>query len=86
VKALLAATLARDPARATSEARVDSERAEAAFYTGLDAWSRGDDVHARVHFERCRGFRALDLMENGLAEALLAGPPKLVLPKDRVIP
>jgi len=86
VRALHAALVAREPARASGAARVDAERAEAAFYTGLEAWARKDDAAAREHFTRCRSFRALDLMEHGFAEGLLAAPARLLLPKDRPIP
>jgi hypothetical protein len=39
-----------------------------------------------VHFTTMRSHRALDLMEHGFAEGLLAGKPTLALPKDRVLP
>jgi hypothetical protein len=86
VQALHGAVQAKDPRRVVSAARVDAERAESAFYTGLDAWARKDDAAAREHFVRCRAFRALDLMEHGFSEALLAGPARLTLPKDRTLP
>jgi hypothetical protein len=86
VRALHGAVQAKAPRRVVTAARVDAERAEVAFYTGLEAWARKDDSAAREHFVRCRAFRALDLMEHGFSEALLSGPARLALPKDRTIP
>lgn len=86
VKALQTSLAAHAPESLTTLARFGAERAEASFYVGLHAWSQRDDATALVHFARVRDQRALDLMEHGFAEGLLAGKPTLALPKDRVLP
>ncbi len=86
VKVLQASLAGHDPQRLRKLARFGAERAEADFYVGLHAWAQHDDEAARVHFTTMRSHRALDLMEHGFAEGLLAGKPTLALPKDRVLP
>jgi hypothetical protein len=86
VKTLQASFVAHDPQRLGALARCGAERAEAAFYVGLHAWAQRDDGAARVQFAAMRAQRALDLMEHGFAENILARKPMLALPKDRVLP
>lgn len=86
VKVLQGSLAAHDPQRLSTLARFGAERAEAAFYLGLHAWSQRDEGAARVHYAAMRNQRALDLMEHGFAEGLLTGRPTLAIPKDRAIP
>jgi hypothetical protein len=86
VAELASARNTRTLSRLTELAQHDAERAEAAFYTGLEQWAQRRDDEARTSFRACRSFRALDLMEHGFSEALLTGIPKLVLPPDRALP
>jgi hypothetical protein len=86
VQTLAAARQARSIKEAATLAKHDAERAEAAFYMGLEAWSRRDDSAAAAEFRRSKSYRALDLMEYGFSEGLLAGPAKLALPAGRSLP
>jgi hypothetical protein len=86
VQTLADARQARSIKEAATLAKHDAERAEAAFYMGLEAWSRRDDSAAAAEFRRSKSYRALDLMEYGFSEGLLAGPAKLALPAGRSLP
>ena len=86
VKDLAAARLAHDTSRLVTLAKHDAERAEAAFYIGLEHLAKHEDTEAKDAFRRCRSFRALDLMEHSFSEALLSAPARVKLPVDRTLP